>query len=363
MKIIQFTSSLASGGRETFVVDLTNELVRRGHEVHLVTMARKNNKADTFNQKFVDKRCIIHHYGLPHGRKLFGLFVLPYLIRKINPDVVHAHAMLDFIDKPIKIMPKAKFVYTLHSRAENLVNSDKELELSKRVFLSGRIVPVTISSNCRESYIDLYGRDNSVMIENGRKAPEVTDKFDEVKKYIDGLKRGPQTKVFFHAARFDYLKNQDLLIDGFNILDKQGKDFILIIAGRNFESPEGKLLQERACPKIHFVGEQSNIADWMMNADAFCLSSRSEGLPISILEALSLGKTPICTNVGGIKDILTDSVNSYLSDSLEAEDYVAAVSRYFEHPIEPEILKKYYADRFSIEKCADEYLKIYEGMN
>lgn len=360
MRILQFTSSLRSGGVETFVVDMVNDLISKGHEVYLVTMANPNNKDDRFNEQFLDKKCKVYHIGWYHGNTLSGLFRLPHLIKKIKPDVVHSHSpMLKFLARPSRKMKNISFIYTIHSRAENFVHSDKEREFNKNLFASGQLLPVSISADCLQSYKALYGLDNSVLIENGRMAPPTSPLLTEVTETVNKSKNAPNTPVFVHAGRCQYLKNQDLLIDGFNELNRRGIDFCLIVMGRDYDSEHGLELQKRACRNIHFVGEQSNIGDWLSNADAFCLSSRSEGLPISILEALSYGVTPVCTAVGGIKDILTDSKNAYLCNSLNPNEYADTVERFLKSPIDANLLKEYYSQRFSMSECVDKYLKIY----
>ena len=59
----------------------------------------------------------------------------------------------------------------------------------------------------------------------------------------------------------------------------------------------------------------------MACGDAMCLPSIWEGLPVTLLEALSVGCVPICSNVGGIPNVVVSGVNGFLSDSSSEEDY------------------------------------------
>jgi glycosyltransferase involved in cell wall biosynthesis len=64
--------------------------------------------------------------------------------------------------------------------------------------------------------------------------------------------------------------------------------------------------------RVAFLGNRTNVADFLAVSDLFVLTSNSEGLPISILEALRSGLPVIATDVGGVKDAVLDFVNGRL---------------------------------------------------
>lgn len=187
-----------------------------------------------------------------------------------------------------------------------------------------------------------------------------TAHINEVKKEVETYKLSVETLVFIHVARCHKQKNQQLLIDSFNVLNKNGVDFILLMIGSGYDSLEGKVIQASACDKIHFLGEKDNVNDYMMCSDAFCLSSQYEGLPISLLEAFSYGLTPICTPRGGIPDVITDGVNGYLSCGMDVKDYVNAIKRFMDNPMECDKQVSFYKDNYSMDVCAKEYEKLFE---
>ena len=75
---------------------------------------------------------------------------------------------------------------------------------------------------------------------------------------------------------------------------------------------------------VHFFGKVSNVSDYLLNADAFVLTSLFEGLPISLLEALSAGAVPVCTPVGGIINIVTKDIG-FLSEDVSTDAYLKAL--------------------------------------
>ena len=70
---------------------------------------------------------------------------------------------------------------------------------------------------------------------------------------------------------------------------------------------------------VRFVGQQSNVADWLRKSRIFVLTSDSEGLALSLMEAMSCGLPAIVTNVGDLPDLIEDGVNGYLVPRRDAE--------------------------------------------
>ncbi|HXY74633.1 MAG TPA: GT4 family glycosyltransferase PelF [Dehalococcoidales bacterium] len=63
---------------------------------------------------------------------------------------------------------------------------------------------------------------------------------------------------------------------------------------------------------VKFVGHVENVLEWYHRTDIFVLSSKSEGVPLALLEAMSCGLPCVCTGVGGIPDIIQDRSMGYL---------------------------------------------------
>ncbi len=64
--------------------------------------------------------------------------------------------------------------------------------------------------------------------------------------------------------------------------------------------------------RVRFLGERTDIVDILNASDFFVLSSDYEGLPISVLEAMAIGKPIIATAVGGVPELITHDVNGIL---------------------------------------------------
>ena len=119
--------------------------------------------------------------------------------------------------------------------------------------------------------------------------------------------------------------------------------------------------QAHACKNIHFIGELHDIQDYLLNSDGFCLSSKFEGMPITLIEAFACGCIPISTPVSGAIDLIKNEDNGYLSKDYTKEEYLKALENFAQHhqQIDKNDLKESFHDYFSIKSCAHQYYTLY----
>lgn len=366
MKIIQLIYSLSSGGAERFVVDLSNELENQGHEVHLVVLRNglKNSSNSHFYKSLINKSVHYHNLEIKEGFRLSAFTKVKKVIKQIKPNVIHCHLnVIPYIFPLALFNKKIKFYHTLHNVAQKTVGNKFQKSLNRYFYKENKIKPIAISEICNKSYKDFYQLNNAITIENGRSNVCESNNFHLIKKEVEKYKNKPETPVFIHIARFNKSKNQELLISVFNKLASENIVFVLLIIGNGFNTSAGKDLQNKACSSIKFLGEKHNVNDYLLCADVFCLTSFYEGLPISLLEALSAGCVPICTPVGGINDVITDGITGYLSDDISIESYYQAIKRFLNNPktIEKKSLQDYFKNNYSIQKCAQKHSSLYNN--
>jgi glycosyltransferase involved in cell wall biosynthesis len=362
MKIIQLIYSLASGGAERFVVSLSNQLAEMGHDVQICIMLSSNDNKNVFNSQYLTSGIKLHSFGFDRGFSIAKLRTVEKFILEYKPDVVHCHLnVIPYIYRLSLIRKDIRFIHTIHNMAENAVGKSWQKVVNRFFYGKSLILPVTISDKCRLSYMQYYRLGAPDSIDNGCVLPQKSPSFQDVANEVSSYKRTHNTRVMIHVARFHAQKNQSMLIDIYNKLEKSGLDFLLLILGEGFDSGDGLQLKKKAGERIYFLGVKSNVADYLMCSDAFCLTSIYEGLPISLLEALACGVTPICTNVGGIPDVIKDGINGYLSECTP-ESYISAIQRYINGNIQKETLKAYFAKHYSIALCAERYVNVYSKL-
>lgn len=351
---------MVSGGIEAIVCNLVNEM-SKAHDVTLCTIFQPTED-DVFYRKLDEnvKKITI-------GKKHFGFSIkeiwkIYRVISQGHYDVVHIHGCFQYYFLAIALLhSKVKFVYTIHSdaRKENQAWDWRLFKLKKYMFAHRWMWPVTISEASQQSFEELY-HCKSHLIFNGiaKNKTELSNN-----NVINRLRKSKDTKVFIHAGRISKPKNQLVLCRVFKQLVANGKDVVLVIAG----SPEEKAIYESIKPyfsdRIIYLGERNDIAELMSHADAFCLPSLWEGLPVTLLEALSVGCIPICSPVGGIVNVIESGKNGLLSKDSSESEYLKTVNAFLNMTDDEQALMKESAlksfEKYDIKNCAYQYLKVY----
>ena len=170
--------------------------------------------------------------------------------------------------------------------------------------------------------------------------------------------------MMIHAGRIDTPKNQVVLCRAMKRVIETGCDVVMLIAGSKQKEHIYKQIEPYFNDRIIYLGERTDIPQIMASCDAMCLPSIWEGMPVVLLEALSVGCVPICSPVGGIPNVIRDGENGFLSASSNEEDYYNALMRYIKMPAEERAqMKRNCLDSFEpydIKNTAASYINFYK---
>ena len=137
--------------------------------------------------------------------------------------------------------------------------------------------------------------------------------------------------VIFYAAEFSKRKNQAFLI---RAMSRLPDSFFLVLAGDGDLLDSCKQLAHRlgVSKQVRFPGHVSPVVDWYKMADVAVSSSRSEGLPFNIMEAMHLGLPIVASNVKGNSDLIKNDVNGLLYPLGNEAEYISCILRLFHNP-------------------------------
>lgn len=361
MRILHIHPAMTSGGIEAMISALANEMAKK--EDVTVCSIFEPSENDLFWNRLSEG---VKKQTLGKKKRGFSLKIIFKIFNTIRVgrfDVVHIHGMFYYYALSILLLHKrVKFFYTIHSDAkmENTIWDKKLFYIKKYCFKKGYIHPITISKTSQESFEDLYQCDNQLIL-NGVVKPKLTNE-----NLINRYRLTQNTKVFIHAGRISVPKNQLVLCKVFRRLIDEGYDIVLLIAGARQIEDIFKSIEPYFCDRIRYIGERNDITQLMAYSDGMCLPSIWEGLPVTLLESLSVGCVPICSNVGGIPDIIDSGKNGLLSISSSEDDYYSTMKEYLSLSFnELSELKKNCKASFSkynIINTASLYIKVYKSM-
>lgn len=365
-KIVQMVPALGWGGAQVFCIQLCNELAKYpNYQVTLVSMY------DHVPGKHLPLSMLSNKVKFITLGKKSGIDPKMFLkiyktLKDIRPDVVHTHLHSGYycFYAYFKLKYPFKKVHTLH----NLAKQDAPphgRKMFSYFYKRNIIEAVTISDEVHKSALEEYGSFIKTLIYNGSDEVKPTALFDETKAKINSFKKDAATKVLLNVARISRQKNQKLLLDVMHLVKEQ--NVIAIILG-DYVAEDKEIYDELMANKpdnVFFAGKVTNVSDYLLCADAFVLTSTFEGLPISLLEALSAGAIPVCTAVGGVINIVSNDIG-FLSKEVNTESFYEALQAYLtadEAAINrlKQNGKELYNKEYSMQTCAAKYDALYHS--
>jgi len=314
-KIAYVIPTLNLGGAEKQQVNILNGIDTSKYEVVLYVL---KNKLQLLSQiTNLDIKVEVCNIESIKDIKNFFLFIQK--IKKFSPDIIHSQMYnANILVRLLKLfIPKAKIINHFHGMSAWL--SKIKLYLDKSTFfLVDRFIVVSDRSyelrKTREAYPEnkLFVFLNSVNLDL-----EIIDfKFNLNKPLVIGM-----------ASRLIPLKNIQAAIYMLSKLLVRGLDLTLLVAG---DGPEKEFLTNYAKElgvesKVKFLGFVENMNSFYGKIDIYCISSKTEDLPLSVIEAMMSGKPIISSNVGGIPDILRDMPYTVLIDDFYEESEIELI--------------------------------------
>ena len=324
MKILHVITSLNNGGAENHLAELsTLQANQKKNEIHIIYL-RGNNY---WTQKLKNKKILIEKVSIEKNYNLiklfFGIFKIYQYIKKIEPEIVHAHLSLsEIVVLFLKLVFRMNFkmIVSKHldsflfegSRGQNHYFSGISIE--KIIFNASSHI-IFISKNVQSyflSKINITKKKHSVIyygIDRKNFINEKKSKNKEIK-----IKKNKNEKFILNIARHTPQKRIDLLIRGFAEYLKVNKNSRLILVGSGSETKNLKLLTVKLKieSKIHWINYTNYVYDLFRISDVFCLTSRYEGLGLVLLESL-VARVPIITmNSSAMKEVVKNNFSGLL---------------------------------------------------
>ena len=322
-------------------------------------------------------------YEIPFTRTPYSFsnikayFVLKKIIDNGNYDAVHCHTPMGAVITrlaSIKARKRGmKVIYTAHGFHFYKGASKKNWKIYypvEKYLAKYTDCLITINS---EDY-ELAKRDfttageilhvNGVGVELSKFKPK-TD--DEKSALRDNYGYSNDDFLMIYPADFCFRKNQMMLMQAMKLIVEKHDNVKLLLPGLQEESEECRnFCKENGLENnVQFLGYRRDIYDFAGMCDLSLSSSRQEGLPINLIEALALGNPIVATDVRGNNDVVVDGVNGYLVKLYDYEDMAEKICILIENR---ELLKSFsenglkLVEKYGVDTIIDEMTEIYRSM-
>ncbi len=242
--------------------------------------------------------------------KTMSVSELSRVIREQKPDLIHAHDMRAGFFSAL-CCGKIPLVSHIHNNAYDARGlSPKTVGYLLAGFRAKHIFWVSQSSFDGYAFHKLFARKSSVLY-NVIDTDEIYTKLSQDSNTYD--------YDLIYVGRLTYQKNPQRLLRLCARLKQDKPDLKVAIVGTGELEEELKALSQELNLEdtVRFLGFQPNPIKMVACSKAIILTSRWEGTPMCALEAMALGTPVVSTPSDGMKDLLTDGVSGYLTESDE----------------------------------------------
>lgn len=350
-KILFITSCTETwGGSEELWFNVSEKLMSKDFEIHVYKdIIDKNHfKFKTLLKKDVELHSfqtvafglykvlyyIIAYLRFPlfnhlrwayYARRVFRMKGLQKTMRQVKPDYVYISQGINYDGMDYAhLIEKLKVPYSIICQKviETDFPSDEKTNTQiRKTFLNAHKIFFVSNHNkvITEEQIGAY-LPQSVVILNPNKFQDLKD--------IPSTVFNPERVVFLCIGRFYIFdKGQDILIRILNKGKWRKRNIMVHLIGKGIdEHAIANRIKHYDLDNIEFREYNDNILDNWRDAQGLILPSRHEGLPLVLLEAMSLGKICIVGNAGGSNEIVDDGHNGFIGDPT-TESFDAAMER------------------------------------
>jgi len=253
-------------------------------------------------------------------------------LRREAPDVVHAHLphaawlarwsrLPAHWSRPTPRMPV--LIDSIHTSATGGCGRRTGYRCSKRIPDRVAAVSEGVAEAWRSAHLVLQPRlvviPNGVDVERWRPDPARRDELRRLLGFRDQF-------LWFAAGRLDPVKDYPALLWAMMEVPRAAH-LVIAGAGQDEAALRRLALQFGIESRLRFLGFQPDVLPWMQAADAFVLSSRWEGLPMSLLEAGACALPAVATDVPGTREIVVHGETGFLTTAGDSLALRSAMNR------------------------------------
>ena len=363
IKLLHFIQGLEIGGLEIMVVSLLERIDRSQYRPSICCY----DSLGSLSQGLSEKGIGVHLLKRRPGIDYLYPFKLARYLRKSKIDILHLHnpTALFYGTLAGKIAGIPCIIYTEHGRD---FSSSSKVKIANRI-LCRMVDKIVVVAECGKRYLVEHEGVNEkkiIKIYNGIDSKKFGTR-QEVTLIRRELGITDDQSLIGIVARLDPIKNHTCLIRAMKIIATRLPEAVLLIIGdgalrSELESLTAKLQLQN---HIKFLGARNNIAELLSVMDVFVLSSLSEGLSLTLIEACAAARPIVATDVGGNAEIVEHESNGLLVPSDQPEVMAKAILEILNDKGKSKLMgemgKKKFEEEFTLDVMVKKYKDLYES--
>lgn len=315
MKVLHVIDSGGLYGAEIMLLSLAEEQLKIGIDAVIASIGGKKIKEKAIEIEAEKRNIVIKKFRMFPGFNFVGALKIIKFAQKENFNIIHSHGykgniLLGFIPK---ILRKIPIVSTIHGYTST--NQFSKMKLYETLdLLTHRFIDKVVlvnkgmlnNPNLRKHKGFYHIINNGIALNPENKEFIADQKGPLNKKIISFCK---DKFVIGSIGRLSNEKGYDYLIDALEILLSKKVDASLIIIGEGYKRKylEQKVQSKNLVDKVLFPGYIYDAQKYIKYFDIYSIPSLTEGLPITLLEAMQAKVPVVASEVGGIPEVINEN--------------------------------------------------------
>ena len=363
IRIAHLIYSEKVGGSEIVAGTVCSYLDRRLFDPLVIFMLRSNGRMPEILQDFnvPCKSLNMLWQSIP-----FESLYIAYLLNKMRVDILHIHHIPLFlrVAKAVKMSRVKGIVFTEHAKFS--IEKSKRLQNGCRKAVKQVDFFTTVSADLRDYFVkELSIPESAIQIVlNGVDV----DRFNPKNKnslFMSILPIDFAGTILINVGRLVDAKDHQTLLKAMKRIVQNGHNVFLVLVGDGELRPviEQQISQLGLNNCVKMLGMRTDVDKLLLGADIFVMSSKREGLPMVLLEAMSCGLPVVSTDVGGISEIIRDHENGFLVEARKPDLLAKAIEQILDNFEVGELLgkqaRKIIIENYSLKASAKSYIQLY----
>lgn len=368
IKVLHIFGLMTRGGAETRTVELMPLMAKKDVQFDYCVLKSEPGALDGRIRKMGGKviPCALRSNVLNFGRKFVKL------LRNSDYDIVHSHSHY-FNGCIVWLAHKAGIKSRIcHFRS---IADGKGLTFKRKVYhkIMRRLIDkhsTAILAVCRGAMesgwsLDWRNDPRCHVIYNGLDLSGYERNGNEREDVRRELGLGNDSKLIINVGSFNPAKAHDVLLDAATMIIKEDSSFHFLLVGADrggdntFEAMRSKAHEAGIDKQVHFLGLRNDVPRLLKASDCFVLSSRREGLPGVVLEAVAAQLPIVATDLPGVREISEHTSLIFVVPIEDCNAISRKVLEVFRQGLYDSLEPNPFPLEFDLNSCAENLFKVY----